>query len=92
MANEFRPEIEAVNRIRSRNREIGQRTLARMIKRCQFPHKVASGLSSGFIYDMDRWDVVTFDLKSVPEATIYNRIRRYDKKNPKRQAEQASAS
>jgi hypothetical protein len=70
MAYEFRRQIEAVNRIRRRNPEVGQRTLARRIKQCQF-----SGSLDDFM------DVRTNGLEDEPEATIYNRIRRFDSRD-----------
>ena len=60
--------IEATNRIRSRNRDVPQRTLATLIDHFDFP--VGSDDHTDSIRVLGIW------------ATIYTRIRRYDKATP----------
>jgi len=65
MASTYLNEIAAVNRIRSRNPGVAQRTLARRIKYLRFPP-----------LSPDHPDAYT--ASEAPYATTYNRIRRYD--------------
>jgi len=62
-------QIEATQRIRSRNTEEGQRTLATRIRELDFPRE-----------SDDYEDALR--VQTVSWATIYNRIRRFDQKGP----------
>lgn len=72
-----RREVQATDRIRSRYPDVGQRTLARRIKTQNLGPYIAA--------------VTQQELRmagnGVPEATIYNRIRRYDARQRAARAE-----
>jgi len=70
MSTQIEPEVNAVNKLRAKYRNVGQRTLARRITERDFDNLEDRQLS------------VAASPVSCPEATTYSRIRRFDKAHP----------